>query len=59
AVVHAVASSWRLGAALSGYPRDSWTPSPPARPEETVNIYRFVTCKSVEEDNLEHTKTKM
>nr|ACF83126.1 unknown [Zea mays] len=27
--------------------------------QETVNIYRFVTCKSVEEDNLEHTKTKM
>ncbi|CAL5085231.1 unnamed protein product [Urochloa decumbens] len=27
--------------------------------QETVNIYRFVTCKSVEEDILEHAKKKM
>jgi chromodomain-helicase-DNA-binding protein 1 len=27
--------------------------------QETVNIYRFVTCKSVEEDILERAKKKM
>jgi len=27
--------------------------------QETVNIYRFVTCKSVEENILERAKKKM